>query len=166
MSPTHKRLGAAIDARIADLGWDYHEAADHAGISTETLAKARRGQKVSRKTLLRIEATLGWGEGSVDAILAGGDPRTTVRAIVHLPRWPGGPPIEENEPSIHLRGAAPLAEGEELLGWPAGDGKTYYRYTAQEDDGRPLVFRAPMSSDLSLGEVVRRVRTMVEIASM
>lgn len=44
------------------------------GLSDQTWRNVEQGRKVSDRTLALVERTLGWEPGSVDAILAGGDP--------------------------------------------------------------------------------------------
>lgn len=49
-------------------------AAIASGLSDQTWKNVEQGRKVSDRTLALVERTLGWEPGSVDAILAGGDP--------------------------------------------------------------------------------------------
>src|SRR5690606_39965041 len=76
MTPTpHERLAQAIEARRGELGLSLREVAERAGITGETLRAVRRGSnEPSQLTKRGIERALRWAPGSVDAILAGGDP--------------------------------------------------------------------------------------------
>lgn len=73
------RLGEQITRRRVALNWGRDELAARARISLRTVASLERGQNPSVRDVTRyaIEHVLGWAEGSVEAILAGGDP--TVR---------------------------------------------------------------------------------------
>ncbi|WP_267898993.1 helix-turn-helix domain-containing protein [Thermomonospora amylolytica] len=64
-----------MDERRAELGLDWQEVADQAGITREGLRRIRRGTgKMRAKTMRGIERALRWKPGSIDAILAWGDP--------------------------------------------------------------------------------------------
>jgi hypothetical protein len=73
-----ERLGQAVELRIAELGLEYVRVAGAAGTSAETLSKIRKGTKASAATYRRLERALLWASGSVDAILAGGEPTPIV----------------------------------------------------------------------------------------
>lgn len=70
----HKRLGEYIERRIAMLGLEYAEVARLGDFSDETLAKIRKGQRARSSTYRGLERALRWSAGSIQAILAGGEP--------------------------------------------------------------------------------------------
>lgn len=75
MSEPHERLGQAMNARRLDLRKQWKDIATGAKISTAALGAIRRGEyKPSALTARGIEDALDWEHGSVDAILAGGEP--------------------------------------------------------------------------------------------
>jgi transcriptional regulator with XRE-family HTH domain len=74
------RLAEAIQARTTALGWSQQDLVSHSGLSRTTIQKLWQGDGTyapSRKTRIALEQALGWERGSVDSVLAGGDP--TVR---------------------------------------------------------------------------------------
>lgn len=80
MEQDYARLATAIrDARDA-RGWSQSELAKQGGPSTTTTSKLERGelQPIPGQTRRKIETSLGWEDGSVDAVLRGGDPTPTV----------------------------------------------------------------------------------------
>lgn len=75
-SPERKRLAKLMDDRRADLRLRWDEVAELAGVTYETLRQVRYGAGEIRILTKRgIEEALQWERGSIDAILAGGDPR-------------------------------------------------------------------------------------------
>src|SRR5699024_7068726 len=74
MTDQRERLGTLIDNHIIASGEAYRLVAQRANISGETLAKARRGEKINNRSLTRIESALGWEQGTAAHILAGGNP--------------------------------------------------------------------------------------------
>jgi transcriptional regulator with XRE-family HTH domain len=76
LTSEYERLDAAMDRRRLDQGMSWRELSNAAHIADVTLRNIRRGR--NRPTALnkrRIEDALGWEHGSIDAILAGGEPR-------------------------------------------------------------------------------------------
>jgi transcriptional regulator with XRE-family HTH domain len=74
-TPERQVLDAAMDRRRAQLGLNWAEVAERAGLSVATLRRARRGpDELSIDTVLGIERALRWAGGSVATILKGGDP--------------------------------------------------------------------------------------------
>ncbi|MGA5486661.1 hypothetical protein ACPCK1_02670 [Streptomyces pseudogriseolus] len=72
------RLAQYIERRIAALALEYAEVCRRADISDETLGKIRKGMKARGSTYLKLERALEWEQGSIAAILDGGEP--TLRA--------------------------------------------------------------------------------------
>ncbi|WP_228915986.1 hypothetical protein [Streptomyces sp. DH20] len=72
------RLAQYIERRIAALALEYAEVCRRADISDETLGKIRKGMKARGSTYLKLERALEWEQGSIAAILEGGEP--TLRA--------------------------------------------------------------------------------------
>lgn len=69
------RLSEAMEKRRLELRMKWTQVADRAGMSQAGLGAIRRGERSpSPLTRARIEDALLWGAGSIDAILAGGDP--------------------------------------------------------------------------------------------
>lgn len=80
----HERLAELMDARRLELGMTWEEVASAAGIKPPTLRAIRNGtNRPSQLTKRGIERALRWAPGSVDAILAGGDP-TPAGPYAHL----------------------------------------------------------------------------------
>lgn len=115
----HERLAELMDARRLELGMTWEEVASAAGIKPPTLRAIRNGtNRPSQLTKRGIERALRWAPGSVDAILAGGDP-TPAGPYAHIgdvrittTRAPA-PPADE-DPKMK-RAAALLAEASALL---------------------------------------------------
>jgi transcriptional regulator with XRE-family HTH domain len=74
-----KRLGEYVQRRRIALDWGRDELAARAHMSLRTVASVERGQnpRMRDTTQYAIEHVLGWAPGSVEAILAGGDPVLT-----------------------------------------------------------------------------------------
>src|SRR2546428_3234991 len=74
-TPERKRLDGVMDRRRARLGLSWGDVAERGQLSVATLRRARRGSgELTLDTKLAIERALRWADGSVDAILTGGDP--------------------------------------------------------------------------------------------
>lgn len=76
MPQSPHRLDAIMDARRVDLGLEWQEVATAAGIRTQTLRVARKGEAVNGLTKRGIEKALRWAPGSFDAVVGGGAPTT------------------------------------------------------------------------------------------
>jgi transcriptional regulator with XRE-family HTH domain len=73
-----QRLGAAVRAGRAAAGLTIEDAAERADVSPTTWGRVERAEDgVRRTTYLQVERVLGWDAGSVDAVLAGGEPTAT-----------------------------------------------------------------------------------------
>jgi hypothetical protein len=81
------RLAQYIERRIAALALEYAEVCRRADISDETLGKIRKGMKARGSTYLKLERALEWAQGSIAAILEGGEP--TPRDDAEPAREPG-----------------------------------------------------------------------------
>jgi transcriptional regulator with XRE-family HTH domain len=76
MDSPSDRLDKAIETRRLDLDLSLNDLAAAAKISAATLRAIRRGtNQPGALTKRRIEDALKWGHGSIEAILAGGDPK-------------------------------------------------------------------------------------------
>ena len=91
--PSRERLGHYIVSRRVALG--YRNRSDLAGslqLTVRTLADVEHGvRKASPGTYAILENKLAWAPGSVDSILAGGEPNETVpelRRTAHHPLAP------------------------------------------------------------------------------
>lgn len=73
-SESLQRLAGHIERRITELGLEYAEVARLADFSIEVLRKMRHGIKARGSTYRKLERALQWAQGSVAAILAGGEP--------------------------------------------------------------------------------------------
>jgi DNA-binding XRE family transcriptional regulator len=70
-----KTLGDLMEERREDLRLYWEDVAKAAGVTDQTLRDIRSGKSNPRALTRRgIEAALRWERGSIDAILAGGDP--------------------------------------------------------------------------------------------
>jgi transcriptional regulator with XRE-family HTH domain len=77
-----RRLDEAMDQRRLELGLEWREVAERAGITYETLRAARRGKgNIPPRTRRAIERGLQWSPGSVAELLAGRSPTRDVAAI-------------------------------------------------------------------------------------
>lgn len=70
----HVRLAQYIERRIAALALEYAEVCRRAEISDETLGKIRKGMRARGSTYRKLERALEWEQGSIAAILEGGEP--------------------------------------------------------------------------------------------
>ena len=91
--PSRERLGHYIVSRRVALG--YRNRSDLAGslqLTVRTLADVEHGvRKASPGTYAMLENKLAWAPGSVDAILAGGEPNETVTELRRTPHHPLAP---------------------------------------------------------------------------
>lgn len=75
MSDGWKRLGAYVVQRRNELGYGNQAALGKAsGVSYRTISRLETGHSIGKNNLRKLEQALLWELGSVDAILAGGDP--------------------------------------------------------------------------------------------
>jgi len=80
MSTPFEHLDERMNARRLDLGRNWRQIADAAGVSAEALRAIRRGKyQPSELTQRKMEDALQWAPGSVAAVLAGGEPAATNR---------------------------------------------------------------------------------------
>lgn len=80
-SPERRRLTQLIEQRAGELGLDWNGVAELADLTKEGLRGVRFGNGRMRiKTKGGIERALRWSTGSVNAILAGGDPTVADRS--------------------------------------------------------------------------------------
>ena len=68
------RLAEYIERRITELALEYAEVCRRATISDETLMKIRKGASARGSTYRKLEQALQWEQGSIAAILSGGEP--------------------------------------------------------------------------------------------
>src|ERR1700756_4622574 len=75
-----ERLGHQVVSRRVALGYrNRTDLADSLQFTVRTLADIEHGvRKASAGTYAILENKLGWAPGSIDAILAGGEPKETV----------------------------------------------------------------------------------------
>lgn len=87
-----ERLAQHMDSRRVDLALRWADVAAMSGVSTETLRQARQGPGAIRPLTKRgIERALQWEAGSVNRILAGGEPvPVNVKISDELPSLPPG----------------------------------------------------------------------------
>jgi len=95
------RLAQYIERRIAALTLEYAEVCRRAEISDETLGKIRKGMKARGSTYLKLERALEWAQGSIAAILAGGEP---------VPLDGATPESSKRAPDSSLSGELQLAQ--------------------------------------------------------
>lgn len=69
-----ERLWDLSQQRVDELGKELQGIADDAGVSTQTLYKWRKGQRVKGSNDRAIHRAFRWELGSREAILDGGDP--------------------------------------------------------------------------------------------
>ena len=76
MSQDFKRLGAKVREAREARGWRQSDLADAAHVGLSSVQNMEAGRAFSRvpASLRKIEATIGWEEGSALAVLAGGEP--------------------------------------------------------------------------------------------
>lgn len=76
------RLNAAMEERRLELNLEWRDIAKHGGLAYETLRALRRTGRASALSKRRIENGLLWAPGSIDSVLAGGDPAVAAGARV------------------------------------------------------------------------------------
>lgn len=92
------RLGAAVKAARKAMGITQPQLGDAAGVKRATVQNIEGGQEFTRvtPTLRAIERAVGWQEGSIEVVLAGGDPIAE-----------GAAPLPEPEPVRSLSRSVP-----------------------------------------------------------
>jgi hypothetical protein len=106
------RLGRVLERRRGELGYGYRQRARFVSargggnISVKTISRLEKGERsyYPQATIGTIEVMYQWSPGSVEAVLAGGEPN-----VMLVP-----PPIDRN-PITSLY--APLTSGERLATW-------------------------------------------------
>ena len=93
-----ERLGHHVVSRRVTLGYrNRTDLADSLPFTVRTLADIEQGvRKASPGTYAMLENKLAWAPGSIDTILAGGEPKETVvelRRPTHNPHLPRPPPM-------------------------------------------------------------------------
>lgn len=84
MPDTQTSLGEWMDRRRVELRLTWREVAERADLSIAGLNAIRNGTRNPTDLTRRgIEEALGWGGGSVTAVLAGGKPTTATRLYEH-----------------------------------------------------------------------------------
>ncbi|WP_181785393.1 hypothetical protein [Streptomyces phytophilus] len=102
-APPPHRLDTHMDARRLDLRMTWRQVADAASISAETIRALRRGDNAPGDITKRgLEDALRWERGSIDRILAGGEP-TPVRERT---AGRGGHTLPDNDPTRRILDAA------------------------------------------------------------
>lgn len=98
-----ERLARLMDERRRELGKTWDQVADEAGLTKEGLRGIRRGEGATIRPLSKagIERALRWTPGSVEDILAGGDPGIVASGSARISGTPHlaavGQPGEEDE---------------------------------------------------------------------
>lgn len=102
-TPPPHRLDEHMDARRLDLRMTWREVADAASISPETIRAVRRGDNVPGDITRRgLEDALRWEPGSINRILAGGDPTPLPEAGAAR----SGPALPADDPRLRILDAA------------------------------------------------------------
>lgn len=78
MQTPDNRLDLAMDARRLSLNLEWRDLAKAAGVSYETLRALRRAGNAAPLTKRRVEEALHWTPGSIDEVLAGGQPTLAI----------------------------------------------------------------------------------------
>jgi transcriptional regulator with XRE-family HTH domain len=88
--PDWTRLAQAVKSRRFELGLSARAAAARANINRSTWATIEDGErKLSKHLWVSVERALDWAAGSIDSILAGGDPvEVLVAALADDPNRP------------------------------------------------------------------------------
>lgn len=103
---SHERLDRYINERRLELRLKLNQVADLAGISVPTLTALRKGTNIpTEDTKHGVERALQWTPGSIDRILAGGEPGRSMTGVG------GGPATSE----ARIQGHATSAEDESAL---------------------------------------------------
>lgn len=161
------RLGRLLAEQRGRIEPNARKFADDTGLNYRLiydLENAKRSN-FSRPKLAQAEEAYRWAPGSINRVLEGGDPTPLRVDLGTVPTTPGTPPIEDGEPSIYFSGPPTLKASEQLWGWNIGQGQTHYRYSVVTPEGR-IDLRAPMSADVPLDDVVKRMRMMADLARM
>ena len=74
--PRWQRLGEIIVERRLALGWTQVKFSIAAGVSTMVISDMENGRRADYQiaTLVKVQNALGWATGSIQDILAGGNP--------------------------------------------------------------------------------------------
>lgn len=86
-----ERLWDLSQQRVDELGKELQGIADDAGVSTQTLYKWRKGQRVKGSNDRAIHRAFRWELGSREAILDGGDPTPLAAEVAHPEHAPPAP---------------------------------------------------------------------------
>lgn len=162
-----RKLRAFLTMRRVGIDRSYENLTEFSratGVNYKTLQRIESESSTHRfsdGTLLKLDHAYQIPPGTIARIIAGGEP-PHITEITELPHRPGRPPIESRDPDIHLRGTPTLDPGEELAAWHKDDGRLHCRYTNRHGD----VFTAPVTGNLPIDEVVKRVRMMADLAGM
>lgn len=94
-SEQRERLSTLMEDRRLALGLSWREVAQRADLAYETVRALRTGDGgVQSLTAANLDRALQWQTGSVERILAGGDPLPMERAEDGGPRWASLTPRE------------------------------------------------------------------------
>jgi transcriptional regulator with XRE-family HTH domain len=95
--PDWARMVTAVKERRLALGLSAREAANQAGINRATWSTMEGGERrLSRHLWSPVERVLLWEPGSIEQILAGGDPTPQEdQPVPAKPSPPSGPDLEE-----------------------------------------------------------------------
>ena len=106
-----ERLGHYIVSRRLALGFrNRTDLANSLQFTVRTLADIEHGvRKASPGTYAMLENKLGWSPGSIDTILAGGEPNELVVKLRRAPRSPVPRRHRRALPRLHRRAAAGAA---------------------------------------------------------
>jgi transcriptional regulator with XRE-family HTH domain len=109
-APARARLAMLMDERRRDLRLTWDQVAGRAGINRETLRQIRTGSgNIRPLSATGIEDALEWDRGSIDRILAGGDPAPVGDRRVALADDASATETLQSEPT-NAQLAAELAE--------------------------------------------------------
>jgi hypothetical protein len=110
VNPDYERLKACLIAAREARGWFQKGLIDASGLGSSTVQRLEASPPVgpvpSRTTRLALERTLGWGPGSIEAILAGGDPTPLPEA---------GTPDDEPHPELPATQVAQDRDGMQII---------------------------------------------------
>lgn len=102
MERTPTQAGEVVSARRRQIGADVAELARQAQVDVKTIRSLEAGERMPRdSTKAKIERALNWSPGSIDAILAGGDPVVADE----------GPPMTTEEAAIRDELVAIIGRG-------------------------------------------------------
>lgn len=104
-SPNRQRLAQLMEQRRKDLRLRWQDVAERSGLSLKTLHSVRSSDKrVAELTKTGIEDGLRWEHGSIDLVLAGGEPAPLPDSdpgsheTAALSVLPGSAPLPDNSP--------------------------------------------------------------------